>query len=123
MIALDTNIITALLKGEIKTLPDKEVYIPYAVLAEVKCGAMNGNNPKKYMAIVNEFLSGGSVTVSPGLDAKTVEYYVDIYVYLKKNGTPVSLNDLWIAAECMQLSLSLMTRDKDFGNIPQVLKV
>jgi predicted nucleic acid-binding protein len=81
---------------------------------------MAGGNPKKYLVILEEFLNDKSIITSPGLARDSLDYYTEIYLVLRKQGTPVSPNDLWIAAECTANSLSLATFDKDFNNIPQL---
>jgi predicted nucleic acid-binding protein len=123
MIAADTNIISALLRGEAADLPDEELYIPYVVVAELLSGVAAGNNPQKNKILLDSFLEDKNVTTSPGLVSDLLPFYAQIYTYLRKNGTPISPNDLWIAAECMYLSMPLLTRDKDFSNVPQILLV
>lgn len=123
MVAVDTNIISALLRGEELALPGDELFIPYAVVAELQAGVAAGNNPKKNKPLLERFLSDPNVTTSPGLTPDLIPFYTQIYSYLRTNGTPISPNDLWIAAECMQLSMSLITRDKDFDNVPQIIVV
>lgn len=120
MIALDANIVAALLRGELTELPDSDVYVPYMVIAELKAGVAAGSNPKKYGRVLAAFFGGRDVSTSNGLDETMIDAYVELYGYLKKNGTPVSPNDLWIAAECVVLGLSIYTRDKDFDYMPQV---
>ncbi len=123
MIAVDTNIISLLLRGSYTSLPSQQIFIPYVVSAELYAGVASGGNPKKYKTILDSFFEGQDVTNSPGISTEVRNIYVDIYTYLRKNGTPVSPNDLWIAAECDFLSLPLLTKDKDFDHIPHVQKV
>lgn len=121
MIALDTNIISALLRGESSDLPKEELYVPYVVVAELQVGIAAGNNPTKNRPILETFLNDKNVTTSPGLMPELLPFYTQIYTYLRIKGTPISPNDLWIAAECMYLSMPLLTRDKDFKNVPQII--
>jgi predicted nucleic acid-binding protein len=55
MIAVDTNIISALLRGEDLDLTSDELYIPYVVLAELQAGVAAGNNPKKNKPVFMAF--------------------------------------------------------------------
>lgn len=121
MIAVDTNIVSALLRGEHCTLPNDELYLPYVVLAELYAGIAAGNNPQKNQPILDNFISDENVTPSPGLAPDLLPFYTKIYSYLRSNGTPISPNDLWIAAECMYLSMPLLSRDNDFKNVPQII--
>ncbi len=123
MIAVDTNVISALLRGEKLELPSEELYIPYVVIAELRAGIAAGNNPAKNQPLLETFFNDTNVTTSPGLAPEVIPFYVQIYGYLRKNGTPISPNDLWIAAECMYLSMPLLTHDKDFSNVPQIILV
>ena len=121
MIAVDTNIVSALLRGEPCGLPDGELYVPFMVVAELRAGVAAGDNPTKNQPLLDAFLKDENLTASPGITPEAIPCYAQIYTYLRKQGTPISPNDLWIAAECMQLSLPLLTRDKDFGNVPQII--
>jgi tRNA(fMet)-specific endonuclease VapC len=41
-------------------------------------------------------------------------------VQLKRAGTPVPDNDLWIAAVAIEHDLALVTRDRHFDKLPQL---
>ncbi len=56
MVAVDTNIISALLRGESCSLPNDELYIPYVVIAELRAGIAAGNNPQKNQPILDSLL-------------------------------------------------------------------
>jgi len=126
MIAVDTNIVSALLRGELHKLPggelpDGELYVPFVVIAELRAGIAAGNNPRKNQPLLDAFFDDDNLTTSPGLMSAAIPCYTQIYAYLRKQGTPISPNDLWIAAECMQLSMPLLTLDTDFDNVPQII--
>jgi tRNA(fMet)-specific endonuclease VapC len=55
------------------------------------------------------------------IDDETSHRYAVIHHYLRRKGTPVSPNDLWIAASAAQHGLTVVTLDGDFDLIPQVL--
>jgi len=42
---------------------------------------------------------------------------------MRKQGTPIPTNDMWIAALALQHSLALHTRDKHFVHLPQLVRV
>jgi len=50
------------------------------------------------------------------------EQYARLFVQLKRAGTPVPDNDLWIAALALQHDLVLISRDRHFTFIPQLLQ-
>jgi predicted nucleic acid-binding protein len=45
---------------------------------------------------------------------ETSRHYADIRLELKRAGTPISANDVWIAALSRQYSLAVMSRDTHF---------
>lgn len=44
-----------------------------------------------------------------------------VHATLRKAGTPIPANDLWIAATAMEHGLTVVTLDKHFARIPQIL--
>ena len=55
------------------------------------------------------------------VDEETSDRYAIICVALKKAGTPVAANDIWIAASAMHHGLPILTSDRDFQKISQVI--
>ena len=53
------------------------------------------------------------------IDSGTSERYAPIWLHLQ--GTLISTNDLWIAASAMQHGLVVLTVDKHFLKVPQIL--
>jgi predicted nucleic acid-binding protein len=46
--------------------------------------------------------------------------YAMIYLSLKKKGTRIPINDVWIAACCMEVGGTLLTGDKHFKYVGQI---
>ena len=90
------------------------------VLGELWAGFRRGNRLEKNQAELRKFLSSPRVDVID-LDAETSVRYAAIVETLAKAGTPISTNDLWIAASAMQYGLSVVTTDAHFRRVPQVL--
>jgi len=127
-VAVDTNVVTKILNGTLGEIiaPHKmpaELYIPLAVYAESRAGSLAGNNPQKYLAELEALIARKSVHLNERITAATADIYAEIYAYLKKRGTPVSPNDLWIAAECVEQNFVLLTLDSDFDKMPQVRRL
>jgi predicted nucleic acid-binding protein len=124
-VALDTNRLTDLLRGD-AALADRlaaceEVRIPLIVLAEIMAGFCGGTQLHRNEALLRRFLAKSTVSILlPGRE--TVERYARLFVQLKRAGTPVPDNDLWIAALVLEHDLTLITRDRHFGCIPQLLQ-
>lgn len=123
--ALDTNRLTDLFQGDAE-LADRlgqcdEVWIPLIVLAEIKAGFYGGSQQHRNEVLLQSFLSKPTVGIL--LPAReTAEHYARLFVQLKRAGTPVPDNDLWIAALALEHDLLLITRDNHFNKIPQLLR-
>ena len=124
-VALDTNRITDLFRGDTE-LADllatcEEVWVPLVVLGELKAGFHGGTQQRRNEVLLNRLLAKTTVNVLlPGRD--TAEHYARIFVQLKRAGTPIPDNDLWIAALALEHDLVLISRDRHFGCIPQLLR-
>jgi tRNA(fMet)-specific endonuclease VapC len=123
-VALDTNRLTDLFKGDQKLSAClescDEVWIPLIVLAEIKAGFYGGAQQQSNEILLRKLFSKATFAVLlPGRE--TAEQYARLFVQLKRAGTPVPDNDLWIAALALQHDLTLITRDRHFQHIPQLL--
>ena len=124
-VALDTNRLTDLFQGDAE-LADRlgecdEVWIPLIVLAEMKAGFLGGSQQYRNETLLRTFL--GKPTVGILLPAReTAEHYARLFVQLKRAGTPIPDNDLWIAALVLEHDLQLITRDRHFEWVPQLLR-
>ncbi len=124
-VALDTNCLTDLFQGDAalaKRLGTcDEVWIPLIVLAEIKAGFYGGTRQHRNESILRAFLSKPTVGVLLP-DRETAEQYARLFIQLKRAGTPIPDNDLWIAALVLEHDLVLITRDQHFQRIPQLLQ-
>jgi tRNA(fMet)-specific endonuclease VapC len=55
-------------------------------------------------------------------DEPTAHHYAAVYRQLRKQGTPIPTNDMWIAALVLQHSLVLFARDTHFDALPQLTR-
>ncbi|HYL76580.1 MAG TPA: type II toxin-antitoxin system VapC family toxin [Bryobacteraceae bacterium] len=124
-VALDTNRLTDLFQGDAKLAEllgtCEEVWIPLIVLAEIKAGFLGGTQQHRNESLLRHFLAKPTVDVlMPGRE--TAEHYARLFVQLKRAGPPVPDNDLWIAALALEHDLTLVTRDRHFQSIPQLMR-
>jgi tRNA(fMet)-specific endonuclease VapC len=123
-VALDTNRLTDLFQGD-SALAERlgaseEVWLPLIVLAEIKAGFYGGSQQHRNELLLRKFLAKESVSVLLP-SRETAEQYARLFVQLKRAGTPLPDNDLWIAALVLDHNLTLITRDHHFQKIPQLL--
>jgi tRNA(fMet)-specific endonuclease VapC len=124
-VALDTNRLTDLLRGD-AALAERlgacdEVWIPLVVLAELKAGFYGGIHRQRNEMLLQRLLAKATVEVLLP-KRETAEHYAHLFVQLKRAGTPIPDNDLWIAALVLEHDLLLITRDRHFQRIPQLLR-
>ncbi len=122
--AIDTNRITDLLRGDAE-LSDwlgrcEQLFVPLFVLAEIKAGFLGGSRPHQNEALLRRFLDKPNVTLLLP-DHDTAEGYAHLWVQLRHGGQPIPAHDIWIAALALQHNLVLVTRDRHFAAIPQLV--
>jgi predicted nucleic acid-binding protein len=96
------------------------VYINPIVLGELRSGFARGARLRKNESELRAFLDAPRVTVV-SIDEATAERYAVILNALWKAGTPVPTNDIWIAASAMQHGLALLTTDRHYTKVSQVV--
>jgi tRNA(fMet)-specific endonuclease VapC len=125
-LALDTNRYRDLVQGDPYAAQCVQkataVFVPLPVLAELRGGFLCGTRPAQNEAILARFLNNPRVSILHP-DEQTTRYYANIYLQLRQQGTPIPVNDMWIAALVMQHNLHLFTRDRDFDHLPQIPRV
>ena len=86
------------------------------VLGELMFGFRNGNRFKENMVDLNNFLEHEVVEFIQ-IGKTTSDRYSRIALHLKRQGTPIPSNDIWIAAQAMEHGAELITLDRHFENI------
>lgn len=125
-LALDTNRYTDLCRDnksafETVELAD-EVWLPFIVLGELRAGFALGSQGPNNEAVLRRFLLKPRVRVLYA-DEQTTHHYAVVFRQLRKQGTPIPTNDMWIAALVLQHSLTLYDRDAHFDALPQLTRV
>ena len=123
-LVLDTNIYCDFAEG----MPDavdaiatygQLIFIPSVVLGELFFGFMKGSrqqfNEKKSRQVVSR-LKIEVIDVNTDVARK----YAVIYLSLQKRGIKIPINDVWIAACCMEVGGTLLTKDKHFESVDQI---
>ena len=122
-ILIDSNRFIDFCAGEMKVVDAFEqvalVVVPFIVLAEIRVGAQSIKRGDAQVRILGELLQQPGVRVVHSSDS-TTHHYAALYARLRKAGTPIPTNDLWIAALAIEHSLVLYSRDAHFDLIPSI---
>jgi len=86
------------------------------MLGELKFGFRYGTRFNKNMNELNIFLAHPAVTIIE-ITQITADRYSRIAAKLRKQGTPIPSNDIWIAAQTMETGAELVTMDHHFEKI------
>ena len=125
-VALDTNRYVDLWKGVVETVAILEeaeaVMLPFVVLAELRAGFVYGRRPAENERVLRRFLLKDGVHVLFA-DDQTTHHYASVFRQLRKQGTPIPTNDMWLAALVLQHNLALHARDRHFDHLPQLVRV
>jgi tRNA(fMet)-specific endonuclease VapC len=117
-VILDTNALSAFADGVPPVVRQiaaaDELHVPVIVLGEYRFGIATSRRRREY----EEWLSRGGAfwNVLPIVE-ETAVHYASIRQELKKAGTSLPANDVWIAALVRQHDLTILSRDSHFDAI------
>lgn len=121
---LDTNALSAASDNEPSALEivarAERLSVPVIVLGEYRLGIAQSRHRASYEAWLREWLSSVGVL---DIDNDTTHRYATIGLELRKKGTPIPTNDLWIAALCLQHSLPVLSRDRHFDLVSGIHRI
>ncbi|BCG65703.1 MAG: tRNA(fMet)-specific endonuclease VapC [Methyloprofundus sp.] len=123
-VLIDTNIYSHAMRGteevvnSLKYIAD--IGISAISIGELLSGFKAGNKEKINRHELNIFLDSPRVTIYQ-VDEISAEFYSAILTQLKKQGTPIPTNDIWIAASALQQGVPVYTFDKHFRHIAGLL--
>jgi tRNA(fMet)-specific endonuclease VapC len=116
-IVLDTCAYTRLLVGEEAVLDAistaETVYISVFVLGELYAGFAGGSRERENKAFLQRFLLKPPVKIL-NATSETAEVFGLVKYNLKKAGTPLPINDVWIAAHAIETGSVVVTYDAHF---------
>jgi len=93
------------------------VYMSVFVMGELFAGFKAGRKEKSNRQLLERFLLKPTVSI---LDAtlETADIFGLVATSLRRSGTPIPINDLWIAAHCLETGSVLVTYDDHFSVVP-----
>ena len=122
-ILLDTNRYTDFCKSVPEAVAPvtaaEHVFLPFVALAELRGGFQSGTLARENERTLARFLASERVSVLYP-DETTTQVYAGLFAQLRRQGTPIPTNDIWIAALALQHNLALLSRDAHFDNLPQL---
>ncbi len=121
-VMLDTNAYSDWVRDgfwEAELVGATQVMVSAVVLGELYHGFRKGNRYESNERLLNKFLSCPNVEVIE-VDECVAKVFGGLLEYLQKQGTPLPINDIWIAACAIEQGATLLTRDKHFKHLPQV---
>lgn len=122
-VLLDTNAYTKLLLGEKDVLEElgkaDRVFMPVIVLGELFAGFRGGSKEMRNKKLLEQFLGKPQVEIIP-VSKETSEIFGEIKHSLIQAGTPLPINDVWIACCAIEAGAVIVTYDSHFLKIPEV---
>lgn len=119
-LALDTNAYTAFKRGDANVLAALRqadtLLVSVTVLGELLAGFAAGNREAVNREELSRFLASPRVRLAPATTA-TADLYAVVYAALRRKGSPIPSNDLWIAASALEHGAALLSFDAHFGQI------
>lgn len=120
---LDTSAYSNFRRGneEVAALLDQAelVGVPTVALGELRTGFLLGGRRRRNETELDAFLNNPVVEVLP-VDSETSRQYAEIVAELRKAGTPIPTNDIWIAATAARNGTTVLTCGDHFERIGRV---
>ena len=93
--------------------------VPTIVLGELEVGFRLGRRAEADHDELGRFLEHPAVELI-GVDRDVARLYAEIVVALRRRGTPVPTNDIWISACAARVGATLVTYDRHFELVDRV---
>lgn len=120
---LDTSAYSRFQRGDARALElideAEWVGVPAIVLGELHAGFQLGAQRERNEQTLSEFLANPVVDVL-SVDDDVSRQYADIVVDLRRAGTPIPTNDIWIAATAARAGAIVLSDDGHFMAIDRV---
>jgi len=117
---LDTNAYSALRLGDsvvaAQLRRSEKVLLSVIVAGELLFGFRNGSRYEENARALRTFLESPNVLVLP-ITWSTADLFGRISAALRKRGTPIPTNDIWLAAQAMEADATLLSSDEHFGKV------
>jgi len=117
---LDTNAYSALKRGHPAAADlvrrSEEVLFSTVVAGELLYGFRCGNRFERNRQELDEFIASPFVKVVP-VTMATADRFGRVAAALRKRGTPIPVNDIWVAAQALETGAELLSFDRHYEAI------
>lgn len=121
---LDTNSLSAYADGVTAAVSvvhaAPSVQLSVISLGEFRFGVAQSRHRMDYESWLQENLPFYRIL---DIDQATAAAYSEIRLELKQAGRPIPVNDLWIAAQCRQHEMPILSQDKHFDVVKGLRRV
>jgi predicted nucleic acid-binding protein len=97
----------------------ESIGLPTITIGELRTGFLLGRRATENEAELLEFLDSPVVSELP-VEGEVSRHFAEIVVELRREGTPVPTNDIWIAATAARHGALVLTYDRHFETISRV---
>lgn len=122
-LCLDTSAYSHFTRGHpgVVELIDQAGWIgfPSIALGELWLGFLLGKRPEENGRRLEAFLAH-SVVERLDVDGETARIYAELVVDLRRAGTPLPTNDIWIGALALQTGATVLSFDRHFKEMSRV---
>jgi len=119
-VLIDTNVYSAFKRNDPDIVSAFQHFdfigINITVLGELYAGFVGSQKEKFNRSELEKFINSPRVHFVNN-DRDTADFYAQVFNFLKKKGSAIPTNDIWIAASALQNGLALFSLDKHFQNI------
>lgn len=123
-IALDSNVVIQMFRDPAGQIPTqttgRTVVLPLPVVGELFAGAYSSAQQERNLEVTEAFVASHTI-FNP--DEATARIYGRLRAEYRQALTTAKLNDLWIAALCIQHAVPLLTSDRGFLSMPALTVV
>jgi predicted nucleic acid-binding protein len=97
-----------------------EILLPATMLGEVYAGFHGGNRLEENLSLLAAFRRQPGVAIVDTTD-NVAQRYATIVAILKRQGTPIPTNDIWIAAAALENGGRMVAYDSHFEAVPGLI--
>lgn len=123
-VMIDTCVYSELLRGNSQVAEKLNksdlIMVNPIILGELYDGFRGGMRESENRDVLGRFMSKPRTALVPITDS-TSEWFAEIKEILRRKGKPIPINDVWIAASCMEHGAFMLTLDTHFSYIDGLL--